>query len=374
MPAEVQALVREKQQQRKHLKRKAKKAGSDLAVAAAEPAAVTSASAGPARGGAAAPQEATPAAADYPSRITSAEYFASSGLFRDPNLPATEGSLELLLAALGAGDQQARRLGRCNYFQFCGPERSLWDPVFNARLAYEGFFTITTSRHGATEPLPELQPFYGVLTWPNFEASKHVRKALARVGHSGRRFRLVDCSEPRPSWKRLDAYHCQKYGCNWLTERYFDMILSGSKDASVNFTTHCIELFEEGASEPLAGEIGFSIGRVYTSLSGWTGERSSDSLGTTQLVLLGRWLQQSGYVFWSLGHCYSPEMDYKRELGHRVYPRADFLSLLHKHRGCFRTQPPKEVVDGTFRPLKAGDEREAGVLLEVPRQAPTLLP
>ena len=58
-------------------------------------------------------------------------------------------------------------------------------------------------------------------------------------------------------------------------------------------------------------------------------------MGTTQLVLLGRWLQARGYAFWSLGHCYSPSMDYKRRLGHRVLPRADFLRKLRRHRGPF---------------------------------------
>ena len=41
------------------------------------------------------------------------------------------------------------------------------------------------------------------------------------------------------------------------------------------------------------------------------------------------------YAFWSLGHCYSPEMDYKRQLGHRIYTRAEFRALLQRHRGPF---------------------------------------
>ena len=32
-------------------------------------------------------------------------------------------------------------------------------------------------------------------------------------------------------------------------------------------------------------------------------------------------------------HCYSPEMEYKRALGHRIYPRREFLALLARHRG-----------------------------------------
>ena len=87
----------------------------------------------------------------------------------------------------------------------------------------------------------------------------------------------------------------------------------------------------------LAGEIGYSIGKVYTSLSGFN-VRSDAAVGTVQLVLLGRWLEQRGYAFWSLGHCYSPEMDYKRRLGHRVLPRHAFLDRLQQVRGEFRAR------------------------------------
>jgi hypothetical protein len=43
--------------------------------------------------------------------------------------------------------------------------------------------------------------------------------------------------------------------------------------------------------------------------------------GTSQLVLLGLWLQRKGFAFWSLGHCYSPQLEYKRALGHRILVR-----------------------------------------------------
>jgi hypothetical protein len=84
---------------------------------------------------------------------------------------------------LEEGDPQAEQLNSCCYFQFGGPADALWDPVFNARLAWEGFFTITSGGPGggggaegaAREPLPELQPYYGVLTWQNFH---QVRRPL----------------------------------------------------------------------------------------------------------------------------------------------------------------------------------------------------
>lgn len=354
LPADVQEEIREKQRNKKLAKRDA------MATAKQQDAD---------------PQTTPPPVSEYPASITRDQYFGAcrGGLFRDPSFPPTERSLENLLAVLNAGDSQARRIGTCNYFQFSGSEDAVWDPRFNARLAYEGFFTITMQRRGKREPLPELQPFYGVLTWPNFGQSKHVRKVVSRLRRlSENQYELKNCADPQRTWKLLNAYHCKKYGSNWLTKQYFDMLRRASDDPSINFKMHCIELYakeevartslqdevpaqrrsflsflstssrrrdahhESQSPCPLAGEIGFTVGRVYTSLSGWTEERTKEGVGTVQLVLLGRWLQQKGYAFWSLGHCYSPQMDYKRQLGHRIYPRTDFLALLKEHRGCFR--------------------------------------
>jgi len=371
--------------------------------------------------------------------VTSDEYFSAAphGRFRAPNLPPTAESLALLLHALDAGDKQAKLLSLCNYFQFTGSLEQLWDPTFNARLAWEGFFTITITSgpRGSVEPLPELQPYYGVLLWAHFESSKHNRQALARLAREKRGYELSDRAHPERTWRAVDAYHREHHGTNWLNWEYFEMLRLASENRAINFTLHCIELSEaEGAgpheeAEPpgplcegsrvrleglvgrsdlngrkgtalrydsqsarwevrcddvgdvrvsdapvsdapvsdarvsapqehirvkapnlivlpptraLAGEIGFSIGGVYTSLSGWTGKRTADAVGTVQLVLLGRWLQQRGCAFWSLGHCYSPEMDYKRLLGHRIYTRAEFRALLQKHRGPFEWRTADE--------------------------------
>ena len=118
----------------------------------------------------------------------------------------------------------------------------------------------------------------------------------------------------------------------------------------------------------IAAEIGFSIGKVYTSLSGWSDRESGTGAGWTQLVLLGHWLQQRGYAFWSLGHCYSPAMDYKRQLGQRVYPRHDFLALLRRHRGTFSTLGAREAdagapAGGAFDALRVGEACDSASLV-----------
>ena len=80
------------------------------------------------------------------------------------------------------------------------------------------------------------------------------------------------------------------------------------------------------------------------------------------------WLQRRGYAFWSLGHCYSPEMDYKRQLGHRIYPRRAFRALLAQHRGPFDVPATPVAVAAAppapgFAPLRDGDTCDAAALL-----------
>ena len=51
----------------------------------------------------------------------------------------------------------------------------------------------------------------------------------------------------------------------------------------------------------VAGEIGYSFGTTYTSLTGFY-DKTISNAGKLQLILLGKWLQRSGYSFWNFGH------------------------------------------------------------------------
>ena len=75
----------------------------------------------------------------------------------------------------------------------------------------------------------------------------------------------------------------------------------------------------------VAGELGYTVGAVYTSLTGYSNESSA---GSVQMAALGSALQQAGFTVWDLGM----DMDYKRDLGACLVERDDFLQLVHTHR------------------------------------------
>ncbi|HAK46172.1 MAG TPA: hypothetical protein DCO79_09690, partial [Spirochaeta sp.] len=74
----------------------------------------------------------------------------------------------------------------------------------------------------------------------------------------------------------------------------------------------------------IAGELGYSIGKTYTNLSGFfhREERKYNNFGKLQMVMLARKLEKAGIAFWNLGQ---PYMEYKLKLGADVVPRGLFL-------------------------------------------------
>lgn len=92
---------------------------------------------------------------------------------------------------------------------------------------------------------------------------------------------------------------------------------------------HSIELWKEGCEEPVAGELGYTCGAMYTSLTGF---RREDGTGTVQMLALVGLLIRSGFQCWDLGM----QMDYKNGLGAEDIDRCDFVALqrLLRAQGC----------------------------------------
>jgi hypothetical protein len=69
----------------------------------------------------------------------------------------------------------------------------------------------------------------------------------------------------------------------------------------------------------------YTIGSVYTSLTGFSAENCA---GSVQLAAIGRLLCGLGFSLWDLGM----EMNYKKSLGSHLMPRKQFLEHIHQVR------------------------------------------
>jgi Leu/Phe-tRNA-protein transferase len=90
------------------------------------------------------------------------------------------------------------------------------------------------------------------------------------------------------------------------------------------FALHAVELWSRRDDDLVAGELGYTLGRTYTSLSGFCSPDDSRwrHFGTLQMVRLAEWLRDGDFAFWNLGH---PHMEYKQAIGARWVQREHFL-------------------------------------------------
>jgi len=191
-----------------------------------------------------------------------------------------------------------------------------WSEEFYIELAKAGFISTTHETKDGLILLPELQNDYAILDFKNLHISQKVKKLMHEKSYEFRinsRFNEVVA--------KFSTHH--KY--NWLKGEYAELIKSlyMNNDKRDDFKVISFELVDKDSDELIAGELGYIIAKTYTSLSGFSSrEKKYANYGTLQLVLLAKYLQNSGFEFWNLGH---PHMEYKKRLGCQTYSRSEFL-------------------------------------------------
>jgi Leu/Phe-tRNA-protein transferase len=191
-----------------------------------------------------------------------------------------------------------------------------WSEEFYIKLAQAGFISTTHDTKDGLILLPELQYNYALLDFQNLHISKKVKKLMNKDSYKfsiNSRFNEVI--------QKFSTQH--KY--NWLKKEYAELLkkLYLHNDKKNNFKIISVELTSKKSDELIAGEVGYIIGRTYTSLSGFSSkEKKYSNYGTLQLVLLAKYLENDNFEFWNLGH---PHMEYKQRLGCKVHSRGDFL-------------------------------------------------
>jgi len=192
-----------------------------------------------------------------------------------------------------------------------------WSPEMYVALARAGFISVATELlPGFDILIPQMQAAYAVLDWERLRVSRSMRRWMRsdrglRAGYRlsvGHRFEAV--------YEGIAAYHED----NWMSEAYFRTLRALEAEPREGFELLPVGLLD-CRGELVAGEVGYRIGAVYTSLTGFS-DRKQRNLGKLQLFLLGEHLREAGYAFWNLGH---PHMQYKLDLGARVLERKDFL-------------------------------------------------
>ena len=183
---------------------------------------------------------------------------------------------------------------------------------FYIELAHFGFISISSPNENETILLSEMQFEYSVLDFSNLHISQKVQKLLNKNTYT---FKINH--DYKKVIEILETYHKD----SWCTKEYKKLLyeLITYKHKSIDFSLNCFEVYEDEML--MACEIGYTIGKTYTSLSGYS-NRAYNNYGTLQLVLLGKYLNDNSYHFWNLGHAL---MAYKEKLGAIIYSREDFL-------------------------------------------------
>ena len=191
-----------------------------------------------------------------------------------------------------------------------------WSEEFYVALAKAGFISTTYDSPAGLLLLPELQYDYAILDFKDLHISNKVKKLLEKNSYE---FRLNTRFDE--VLNRFSTVHKD----NWLKGEYVELLhsLHVSKDERKDFKIVSFELLCKESNELIAGEVGYTIGKTYTSLSGFSSkEKKYANYGTLQLVLLSKYLEKNGFDFWNLGH---PHMEYKKRLGCKVLKRDEFL-------------------------------------------------
>lgn len=212
-----------------------------------------------------------------------------------------------------------------------------FQPEFLIRLFHAGFLPICTNLGADGDPvyclLPKLHFQRCVVEPHSVRVHKTARRKAARY------VMTVDSAFDEV----MHACCLQHAGNNWLYPPLRNALQDIHAVPTGPVRVHSVELWDK-EGRLVAGEIGYSVGSAYTSMTGFYSESGA---GAVQLAALAGLLKQSGAKLWDLGM----GMDYKMDMGARLMPRAEWLSAVRQLRNeprlSFPTSPvpARELID-----------------------------
>lgn len=241
-----------------------------------------------------------------------------------------------------------------------------FDPVLLAHLMYEGFLPIASEFRDQCFLLPKLHRQRCIQLLAEGQP-EHVPKSVKK---RARRYALV----LNRDFDAVVAGCHEKHGIPWLYPPIvegFRALFNAEDDGIELFPGRIVRFFsvelrdaETGALA--AGELGYTVGRSYTSLTGFS---RVNGAGTVQLHALGRLLYLSGMKMWDLGM----SMAYKMNLGANDVDRDDFLEHLYRWREEDCSLQLDNDGDAREGDLRSANGVHVKALLEISR-APRVFP
>jgi len=192
-----------------------------------------------------------------------------------------------------------------------------FSPKYYIAQAKAGFIAVTEHYKNQELLIPEIQFNYAILDFKDLHISKKVKKLLKKEN-----LKLIIDENLEEVFSGISSQHN-----SWLTTKYLQT-LKATKNVDKDFKV--VSAYIKQNNIVVAGEIGYIIGKTYTSLSGFTiRDKKYNNYGKAQLVLLAKYLEKNHFNFWNLGH---PHMPYKLALGAKIYTREEFLKRWYKQR------------------------------------------
>ncbi len=201
-----------------------------------------------------------------------------------------------------------------------------WSPEFYVLQASRGFIAVATTIAASRLEvlLPQLQFSYCILPLHVDEPApwQSVTKRSANCS-----YRIMINHRFVNTLNRIKEYHGAR---SWLTTQYMHLMTRLHEMGPIgpsHFQLCSVEVYDN-CDQLVAGEIGYIVGSVFTSLSGFCVRSRSESIGKLQIISLARLLRKCGFAFLNLGQPPTgTSMVYKRELGGVDISRKEFLEL-----------------------------------------------
>uniref|UniRef100_A0A7S2WKL2 Leucyl/phenylalanyl-tRNA--protein transferase n=1 Tax=Mucochytrium quahogii TaxID=96639 RepID=A0A7S2WKL2_9STRA len=191
-----------------------------------------------------------------------------------------------------------------------------FDEDFIAELMYNGFLTMCERLNPCQcVLLPKLHATRCVLQIEDLHIFRSSKKKAKRFSFSCDRAFDSVCNSI-----------VEQHGENWFHKPLvaaFKKMNSRRVQGCFNGKVfmHSFELWSSETGALVAGEIGYSCGTCYTSLSGFS---KVNSAGSVQMAATGALLKSFGFVLWDLGM----QLDYKEKMGAVNISRVEFLQRL----------------------------------------------